>query len=308
MSMVMRLTAQTDMTFLEEQLRRAGQWLMSKAGMVLLALICLVIGLRLVKWIMKVVRKSFGKSKLDPTVASFLGSIISILLYILVFITVISIMGIQVTSFVTLLGTAGVAIGLAVQGSLSNFAGGVLILILKPFVIGDYIKEDTHGNEGTVISIDIFYTRIRTFDGKVVVIPNGTLSNTSLTNLTKQEKRRIDLVVPVEYDADLRNVKKVLQDVVTSEPMVLQEEPIDIALDEFGDSALTVLVHVWVPTDAYWKTKWNLMEHIKLAFDAEKICIPFNQLDVHLNRSDSRDKMQTESDLCIAIYLVPKYF
>lgn len=196
-------------------------------------------------------------------------------------------MGIQVTSFVTLLGTAGVAIGLAVQGSLSNFAGGVLILILKPFVIGDYIKEDTHGNEGTVISIDIFYTRIRTFDGKVVVIPNGTLSNTSLTNLTKQEKRRIDLVVPVEYDADLRNVKKVLQDVVTSEPMVLQEEPIDIALDEFGDSALTVLVHVWVPTDAYWKTKWNLMEHIKLAFDAEKICIPFNQLDVHLNRSDS---------------------
>lgn len=287
MSMIMRLTAQTDMTFLEEQMRRAGQWLMSKAGMVLLALICLVIGLRLVKWIMKVVRKSFGKSKLDPTVASFLGSIISILLYILVFITVISIMGIQVTSFVTLLGTAGVAIGLAVQGSLSNFAGGVLILILKPFVIGDYIKEDTHGNEGTVISIDIFYTRIRTFDGKVVVIPNGTLSNTSLTNLTKQEKRRIDLVVPVEYDADLRNVKKVLQDVVTSEPMVLQEEPIDIALDEFGDSALTVLVHVWVPTDAYWKTKWNLMEHIKLAFDAEKICIPFNQLDVHLNRSDS---------------------
>ena len=283
----MRLTAQTDMTFLEEQMRRAGQWLMSKAGMVLLALICLVIGLRLVKWIMKVVRKSFGKSKLDPTVASFLGSIISILLYILVFITVISIMGIQVTSFVTLLGTAGVAIGLAVQGSLSNFAGGVLILILKPFVIGDYIKEDTHGNEGTVISIDIFYTRIRTFDGKVVVIPNGTLSNTSLTNLTKQEKRRIDLVVPVEYDADLRNVKKVLQDVVTSEPMVLQEEPIDIALDEFGDSALTVLVHVWVPTDAYWKTKWNLMEHIKLAFDAEKICIPFNQLDVHLNHSDS---------------------
>lgn len=268
-------------------MRRADQWLMSKAGMVLLALICLVIGLRLVKWIMKVVRKSFGKSKLDPTVASFLGSIISILLYILVFITVISIMGIQVTSFVTLLGTAGVAIGLAVQGSLSNFAGGVLILILKPFVIGDYIKEDTHGNEGTVISIDIFYTRIRTFDGKVVVIPNGTLSNTSLTNLTKQEKRRIDLVVPVEYDADLRNVKKVLQDVVTSEPMVLQEEPIDIALDEFGDSALTVLVHVWVPTDAYWKTKWNLMEHIKLAFDAEKICIPFNQLDVHLNRSDS---------------------
>lgn len=286
MNIGIRLTAQTDMTFLEEQLKRAGQWLMSKAGMVLLALVCLFIGLRLVKWIMKMVRKSFSKSKLDPTVASFLGSIINILLYVLVFITVISIMGIQVTSFVTLLGTAGVAIGLAVQGSLSNFAGGVLILILKPFVIGDYIKEDTHGNEGTVISIDIFYTRIRTYDGKVVVIPNGTLSNTSLTNLTKQEKRRIDLVVPVEYEADLRQVKTVLQNVVKEEPMVLQEEPVDIALDEFGDSALSVIVHVWVPTEAYWKTKWDLMEHIKLAFDKEKICIPFNQLDVHLDRSD----------------------
>ena len=286
MNIGIRLTAQTDMTFLEEQLKRAGQWLMSKAGMVLLALVCLFIGLRLVKWIMKVVRKSFSKSKLDPTVASFLGSIINILLYVLVFITVISIMGIQVTSFVTLLGTAGVAIGLAVQGSLSNFAGGVLILILKPFVIGDYIKEDTHGNEGTVISIDIFYTRIRTYDGKVVVIPNGTLSNTSLTNLTKHEKRRIDLVVPVEYEADLRQVKTVLQNVVKEEPMVLQEEPVDIALDEFGDSALSVIVHVWVPTEAYWKTKWDLMEHIKLAFDKEKICIPFNQLDVHLDRSD----------------------
>ncbi len=287
MNIVTRLTAQTDMTFLEEQLNRAGQWLISKAGIVLLALICLFIGLRLVKWIMKVVRKSFSKSRLDPTVASFLGSIINILLYVLVFITVISIMGIQVTSFVTLLGTAGVAIGLAVQGSLSNFAGGVLILVLKPFVIGDYIKEDTHGNEGTVISIDIFYTRIRTFDGKVVVIPNGTLSNTSLTNLTKQEIRRIDLVVPVEYEADLRQVKSVLQNVVKAEAMILQEEPIDIALDEFGDSALSVIVHVWVPTDAYWNVKWNLMEHIKLAFDKEKICIPFNQLDIHLDRSNN---------------------
>lgn len=276
------IAEQSNLTFLDEQIKQAGQWLMSKAGMVLLALLALFVGLKLVKWLMKVIRRSFDKSKLDPTVASFLGSIINILLYALVFITVISIMGIQVTSFVTLLGTAGVAVGLAVQGSLSNFAGGVLILILKPFVIGDYIKEDTHNNEGTVISIDIFYTRIRTFDGKVVVIPNGTLSNTSLTNLTKQEKRRIDLTVPVEYEADLRKVKKVLRNVIEQEPMVLKDEPIDIALDEFGDSALSVLVHVWVPTEAYWETKWNMMEHIKLAFDKEKICIPFNQLDVHL--------------------------
>lgn len=276
------VTSQSNLTFAEEQIKRAGDWLVSKAGMVLLALLCLFVGLKLVKWLMKWIRRSFEKTKLDATVASFLSSIINIVLYTLVFITVVSIMGIQVTSFVTLLGTAGVTVGLAVQGSLANFAGGVLILILKPFVIGDYIKEDTHNNEGTVISIDIFYTRIRTFDGKVVVIPNGTLSNTSLTNLTKQERRRIDLNVPVEYEADLRKVKKVLRAVIDEEPMILQEEPIDIALDEFGDSALSVLVHVWVPTEAYWEVKWNLMEHIKLAFDKEKICIPFQQLDVHL--------------------------
>lgn len=289
---IANMAEQPNLTFLDEQIKQAGQWLMSKAGMVLLALLALFVGLKLVKWLMKVIRRSFDKSKLDPTVASFLGSIINILLYALVFITVVSIMGIQVTSFVTLLGTAGVAVGLAVQGSLSNFAGGVLILILKPFVIGDYIKEDTHNNEGTVISIDIFYTRIRTFDGKVVVIPNGTLSNTSLTNLTKQEKRRIDLTVPVEYEADLRRVKKVLQDVIAKEPMVLKDEPIDIALDEFGDSALSILVHVWVPTEAYWETKWNVMEHIKLAFDKEKICIPFNQLDVHLEHGCNKNEMQ----------------
>ncbi len=231
---------------------------------------------------MKLVRKSFEKSRLDPTVSSFLGSIINILLYVLIFITVISIIGIQVTSFVTLLGTAGVTLGLALQGSLSNFAGGVLILVLKPFVIGDYIREDTHGNEGTVVSIDIFYTRLRTYDGKVIVIPNGTLSNTSLTNLTKQEKRRIDLNIPVEYNVDLKQVKSLLTKILDQETMVLQEEPRNIVLDAFEDSSMTVLIHVWVKTEDYWQAKWSLMEQIKNVFDEEGIVIPFNQLDVHM--------------------------
>ena len=235
-----------------------------------------------VKWVMKLVRKSFEKSRLDPTVSSFLGSIINILLYVLIFITVISIIGIQVTSFVTLLGTAGVTLGLALQGSLSNFAGGVLILVLKPFVIGDYIREDTHGNEGTVVSIDIFYTRLRTYDGKVIVIPNGTLSNTSLTNLTKQEKRRIDLNIPVEYNVDLKQVKSLLTKILDQETMVLQEEPRNIVLDAFEDSSMTVLIHVWVKTEDYWQAKWSLMEQIKNVFDEEGIVIPFNQLDVHM--------------------------
>ncbi len=281
--MVMQLTAAThEAGFYEQQLERAWNWVTEKAVNVLIALICLWIGMKLVKWVMKLVRKSFEKSRLDPTVSSFLGSIINILLYVLIFITVISIIGIQVTSFVTLLGTAGVTLGLALQGSLSNFAGGVLILVLKPFVIGDYIREDTHGNEGTVVSIDIFYTRLRTYDGKVIVIPNGTLSNTSLTNLTKQEKRRIDLNIPVEYNVDLKQVKSLLTKILDQETMVLQEEPRNIVLDAFEDSSMTVLIHVWVKTEDYWQAKWSLMEQIKNVFDEEGIVIPFNQLDVHM--------------------------
>ncbi|MCM1496539.1 MAG: mechanosensitive ion channel [Bacteroides sp.] len=272
-----------DISFYEKQLSRAWDWMVGKAGSILLALLCLWIGLRLSKWLMKLIRRSFERSKLDPTVSSFLGSMIHITLYVLVFITVVSIMGIQVTSFVTLLGTAGVTIGLALQGSLSNFAGGVLILMLKPFVIGDYIREDTHDNEGTVISIDIFYTRLRTFDGKVVVIPNGTLSNTSLTNLTRQEKRRLDLTIPVSYEADLQNARRVIQQVLQQENMILQEEPMDIVLDAFADSSMTVLIHVWVETENYWQAKWSTLEHVKAALDEAGIIIPYSQMDVHIN-------------------------
>lgn len=273
----------SDISFYEKQLSRVWDWLVGKAGSVLLALVCLWVGLRISKWIMKLIRRSFEKSKLDPTVSSFLGSMIHIVLYVLVFITVVSIMGIQVTSFVTLLGTAGVTIGLALQGSLSNFAGGVLILMLKPFIIGDYIREDTHNNEGTVISIDIFYTRLRTYDGKVVVIPNGTLSNTSLTNLTKQEKRRLDLTIPLEYGVNLQNARTVIEQVLQQEALILQEEPMDIVLDGFADSSMTVLVHVWVKTENYWQAKWSTLEHMKYALDEAEIRIPYNQLDVHIN-------------------------
>lgn len=284
--MVARITAGlNDISFYEQQWNRAWNWIVGKAGSVILALLCLWIGLKLAKWIMKLIRRSFDKSKLDPTVSSFLSSIIYIVLYVLIFITVVSIMGIQVTSFVTLLGTAGVTIGLALQGSLANFAGGVLILILKPFVIGDYIREDTHNNEGTVVSIDIFYTRLQTYDGKMIVIPNGTLSNTSLTNLTKQEKRRLEFQIPVEYDVDLRLAKSVLEQVITKESMVLADEPKNIVLDAFEDSSMTILVHIWVKTEDYWQAKWKLMEGFKAALDEAGIVIPYNQLDIHMKES-----------------------
>lgn len=275
-------TLSAGVDFLQQELYKIWNWVLSKAGSILIALIVFVVGVRLSKWLMKVIHKWFDKSKLDPTVASFLSSIINIVLYVLVVITVVSIMGIQVTSFVTLLGTAGVTLGLALQGSLSNFAGGVLILVLKPFVVGDYIKEDSRGNEGTVTGIDIFYTRLITYDGKMIVIPNGTLSNNSLTNLTKQEKRRLDLNIPIEYEVDIRTVKRIIEDTLETNEYVLKGEPKDIALDAFEDSSMTIVIHVWVKTENYWKAKWSVLEEIKYAFDESDIKIPFNQLDVHV--------------------------
>lgn len=278
------LTSEPDFSFYEQQLNHIWNWLIEKAGSILLALAFLWIGLRISKWLLRLIQRSFEKSKLDPTVRSFLNSVIHILLYVVVIITAISIMGIQVTSFVTLLGTVGVTIGLALQGSLSNLAGGVLILILKPFVIGDYILEDTHKNEGTVISIDIFYTRLRTFDGKVVVIPNGVLSNSSLTNLTKQEKRRLDLTIPVAYQTPVKQAKAILEEILRQEPLILQEEPIDIVLDAFGESSLEMVIHVWVKTENYWQAKWNVMEAIKEALDLAEIEIPYRKLDIYMKQ------------------------
>lgn len=272
----------TEISLLQSKASELLSWIMNKTISVLLALLVLWIGIKVAKWLLKLVQRSFDKSKLDPTVSSFLLSLIRIILYVVVVITCISIMGIQVTSFVTLLGTAGVTVGLALQGSLSNFAGGVLILVLKPFVVGDYIKEDSHGNEGTVVGIDIFYTQLRTYDGKYVVIPNGALSNASLTNYTKHDKRRLDLTVPIPYDADIKKVREVMEEMILNNSYIMKGEPHDIVLDGFNDSSMTLALHVWVKTGDYWNARWNVMEEIKNALDENGMEIPFNQLDVHV--------------------------
>lgn len=278
------LSIATEVSLYQAQLDKFLDWVIQKAGSVLIALVCVWIGRYLIRWIMKLLKRSFDRIKVDPTVQSFLKSIIKISLNVVLFITAISILGVHVTTFVTLIGTAGVTIGLALQGSLSNFAGGVLILLLKPFVIGDYIKEDTRGNEGTVSSIDIFYTRLTTFDGKMVVIPNGILSNSSLTNFTKQKKRRLDLDIPIEYSADIKKVRLVIANVLNAETYVLQEDNKNIVLNGFEDSSMTMAIRVWVNTEDYWNAKWTVLEQIKEAFDQNGITIPFNQLDVKVTK------------------------
>lgn len=257
-------------------------WLISKSGSVLVAILFIIIGLRLVSVFMKILRRSFERSKMESSVAGFLLSIIRVLCYTLLFITAAAIVGFEVTSFVTILGTASLAIGLALQGALSNLAGGVLILLLKPFELGDYIIENNKNNEGTVISIDIFYTRLRTHDNKVVVIPNGILADNSLVNLTNETKRKVEIKIAIAYNSDIKRVKEIVYGLLNEDGRILDEESKDVFIDSFDDSGMTLGIRAWVKTEDYWSTTWDLREKVKMAFDEGQIEIPYNRLEVDL--------------------------
>lgn len=264
----------------KETVDKMVNWLIGKSGSLLVAILFIAVGLKVVSLLLKVMRHSFEKSKLEASVAGFLLSILKVLGYTLVFITAATIVGFEVTSFVTILGTASLAVGLALQGALSNLAGGVLILLLKPFQVGDYIVEDTKKNEGTVVSIDIFYTRLRTHDNKLVVIPNGVLAAASLMNLTYQDKRKTEIKIGVSYAADMELVKRTVEKVLKQNKMVLQSEPHDIFIDSFDDSGMTLGIRAWIATADYWQGTWDLREEIKTAFDQNGIEIPYSRLEV----------------------------
>ena len=181
------------------------------------------------------------------------------------------------------LSAAGLAIGLALQGSLANFAGGVLILIFKPFGIGDYIKEDTNGNEGTVVGIDLFYTKLQTPDNKRVVVPNGVLANSSLTNYTSQNMRRVDIVVGISYDSDIKLAKSIILDIINADERVLKDQDVNVFVSELAESQVTLGARCWVATDDYWQTKWDFLELFKEQLEGNGVDIPFNQLCVTIN-------------------------
>lgn len=263
-----------------EMLDKVLNWCGKTAGNIVIAAIFLLVTFRVLNSFMKLLKKSFSRSNMEETVAGFLVSLIQTIIRAVLILTAASIVGFEITSFLTVLGSAGVAIGLALQGSLSNFAGGVLILILKPFQVGDYIVEDNKNNEGTVIAIDIFYTKLLTIDNKTVVIPNGILSNTSLTNVTKQDKRRLDLRFGIDYSEDIKRVKDVLLEIMKQEERILPGEEIKIYVEELGDSAIQIGVRVWITMEDYWDVKWALLEKVKCRFDEEKITIPYNHLNV----------------------------
>ena len=249
---------------------------------VLLALVFFFLGSKVIKWIRKIVRKSFERANADAGVSQFVDSMLKFGLYALLIFIIATKFGVESSSVAALIASAGVAVGLALQGSLSNFAGGILILLLKPFAVGDYIVVTQEGIEGTVKEIQIFYTKLATVDNQTVVVPNSILTNNSLTNVTARPERKLDLKVGISYDADLKKAKSLIEDMLHQDLSVIQDEEIRVFVDSLADSAVVIGLRAWVKTEEYWATRWRLMEEIKLTFDAEGIDIPYNQLTVHL--------------------------
>lgn len=252
---------------------------------VLAALIGFFIGRLVIKWIRKIVRRSFERSGADKGVEQFVDSLLKYGLYGLLIFSLISSLGFDTTSVAALLASSGVAIGLALQGSLSNFAGGVLILLLKPFVVGDYIIEDTNGKEGTVKEIQIFYTKLSTIDNKTIVIPNGMLTNNSITNATAKDERQLDLRVGISYNADIRQAKKVIENLLVKDECIIKSEQINVFVHELTDSAVVLGIRAWVKNEEYWSTRWRLLEEIKLELDENGIVIPYPQMTVHMEEN-----------------------
>ena len=246
-----------------------------------IAIIVLLVGRKVIKLVRKFIRKFLNKTNWDEGVKQFLDNMCNVGLHFVLIMLVLGKFGITASSVIAVIGSVGLSVGLALQGTLSNFAGGVLILILKPFKVGDYICEDTHGNEGTVSEIQLCYTKLLTVDNKTVVLPNGSLSNSSLTNLTQQNKRRIDITVGISYDADIRLAKQVISDVLEQEKNCMtNEEPYYVFVDSLGDSAVVIGIRVWVKTEDYWETRWRITENVKYALDEHQIEIPFPQVSV----------------------------
>jgi len=248
----------------------------------LYAILILFIGSRLIKFLIKITKKSRLFNRIDKSLSSFLLSFVKITLYIVLFITIASILGVPLTSIITVLGSAGLAIGLALQGGLSNIAGGIIILFFKPFVVGDFI--DTHEDSGTVKGISLFYTTLATPDNKIISIPNGILANEAIVNYSKENKRRLDIEIEVSYKNDIALVKKVLNNILNKEKRILPNEDLFVGITNYKDSSLTYTIRLWVNSTDFFNVKFELLETIKEQFDKNNIIIPFKQIDVHIEK------------------------
>jgi small conductance mechanosensitive channel len=246
---------------------------------ILYAVLSLGIGIILIKLLMRILRRLLNKSSVELSLKTFIESLSIFILYGLLFFAIGTIIGIESTSFLAIFGAIGIAVGLALQGSLSNFAGGLLILVFKPFKIGDLIK--VNDKLGHVIKIDILYTRIKTFDGRIITMPNGNVSNSDVDNRTMEKYRRIDLKLKFSYEQDFDELRKVIIEALLKNPKVMKEMETDVRMEEVGDYELVVMARSWVESVEYWPLYWEQLEAVKKALDQAGIEIPYPRRTVY---------------------------
>lgn len=248
---------------------------------VVLAGLAFMIGMQLIRLIRSVLKKALTRSHIDESAVRFIDSFVKFSMYFVLILMIASGLGVDAASILALLGSASVAVGLAIQGSLSNLAGGVLLLVLKPFTAGDYIK-DGQGNEGTVEAVDIFYTQLVTPDNRMVVLPNGTLANGTITNFTLRGERRFDIPVAISYEDDIRKAKALIERILQEDASVLKERETMVFVDSLGDHGVNLNARGWALTADFWPAKWRITEQIKYALEEAGISIPYWQMDVHV--------------------------
>lgn len=267
---------------MEKVIDKVWDFILDKGPHLLLAIVILVVGLMLIKWVEKLIKKILLKSRIDPTAHKLIVQIASISLKVLVFLMTASQLGIDTASLVTLLGAVGLAVSLAVKDSLGNLAGGFLVLFSKPFVKGDFIE--TNSVSGTVHNITLFYTTLKTPDNKKIFIPNGEISAAKIINYSAEATRRLDLTYSIGYNDDILQAKQILREIVEGTPLALKEPAPEFLVAEHGASAINLAVRIWVKTEDYWTLNFYMNEQVKLAFDKAGITIPYNQLDVTVHQ------------------------
>ena len=266
-----------------DYLSKLGELAVAYAPKLLLAIVTLIIGFWIIKRIVKILTKSMEKRDFDNSLKPFIKSLVSVLLKVVLLISVAGMIGIEMTSFVAILGAAGLAVGLALSGTLQNFAGGVMILAFKPFKVGDFI--DAQGYMGTVSEIQIFNTILKTPDNKTIIIPNGGLSTSSMTNFSTEPKRRVDWTFGVGYGDDAEKTKAVLRKLIDEDSRILQDPEPFIALSELADSSVNFVVRAWVDAADYWAVFFDMNDKVYKTFDKEGLNIPYPQMDVHVHQN-----------------------
>lgn len=279
--MLLTLLTITQKMTLDDFLGKLSDWGIEVGKSILSAVIIYIVGRFLIKQISRIVVKILEKRKLEISVQTFLRSFLNLTLNLVLAFAIISKLGVETTSLAALLASAGVAIGMALSGNLSNFAGGLIILVFKPFKVGDYIESDAQKVGGTVREIQIFHTILTTPENKVIYVPNGSLSSNAIVNYSKQDKRRVELVIGVEYGEDYNRVREVLERIIKEDSRILQDPAPFIGLGALSASSVDIKLRVWTSTEEYWNVYFDLNKVVYETFNKEGIGFPFPQLTVH---------------------------